>query len=204
MSRQLPNGTTERPATQEDANIVCELWNARSYWARSTQPYNAAAVRKCWDDPRFNLKTDSLLVFDPNSNLVGYAHIRDVKDAPLDVFCGYSVHPKYDEQTWLWKTLLEWIDAEARCVIPEAPADARIALIAGASDDDLSEQKRLEEFGFEHSRIFHRMTIEFEKPVPSSAMPAGIAIRSFVQGEDNEALVHAYRDAFRDHYGHLE
>lgn len=204
MNWQLPDGYTARPATQEDANIVCELWNTRSCWARNTQPHSKAAVRKRWDGPRFNLETDSLLVFDPNSNLVGYAHIRDVKDPPVDVFSGYNVHPEYDKQTWLWEALFKWIDSEARRVIPNAPTDARIALIAGASDDDSSAQTRLEEFGFEHSRTFHRMTIEFEKPVPSSAIPNGIDIRVFRPGEDDETLVHAYRDAFRDHYGHLE
>jgi len=204
MSRQLPKGYTVRPATQDDANIVRELWNARSLWVRNTTSYSEAAVRKRWDDPRFNLETDSLLVFDPGSSLIGYAHIRDVKDPPVDVFCGYNVHPEYDDQPWLWKMLLEWIEVEAHRVILKAPADTRIALVGGASDDDPSAGERLEEFGFEHSRTFHRMTIRFKEPIAPTVTPEEIAIRPFVQGQDDEALVHAYRDAFRDHYGHLE
>ena len=133
MNQQLPDSFTTRAATQDDANIVYELWNARSLWVRNTVPYSEAAVRKRWDDPRFNLETDSLLVFDPDSSLIGYAHIRDVKDPPVDVFSGYSVHPGYDDQPWLWKTLFEWIEAEAHRVIPKAPADTRIALVGGAS-----------------------------------------------------------------------
>jgi len=34
--------------------------------------------------------------------------------------------------------------------------------------------------------------------------PDNITIRSFVPGEDDEAIVAAYREAFADHYGYLE
>jgi len=204
MNQSFPDSYTTRPAAQEDAALVCELWNARSLWTRNTAPHSEASVLKRWDDSRFNLATDCLLAFDPNSSLIGYAHIGDVANPPVDVFCGYNVHPEYDEQSWLWHTLFDWIDSEARRVIAKAPADARIALVAGASDEDSSEHQRLEEFGFAHSRTFYRMAVEFEKPITSSPMPAGIEIRVFKPGEDDEMLVHACRDAFHDHYGRLE
>ncbi|MFC2079699.1 GNAT family N-acetyltransferase [Candidatus Bipolaricaulota bacterium] len=204
MKHHLPEGYTLRSATPDDVPAVFELWNSRSLWARNKAPYGEADVLNRWNRPEFNLETDSLLVFSPVSMLVGYAHILDVKNPPVDVFSGYSVHPEHDEQTWLWKALFEWIEAEARRVIPKAPADARIALIAGARDDDSSEKTRLEESGFEYSRTFHRMTVEFGDPPAVPETPDGIRIRPFIPGNDDEAIAHAYRDAFRDHYGHLE
>jgi len=205
MNQFSQRGYTSRPATKADAGLVCQLWNARSQWVRNTSPYrDSAAVEKSWNHPQFDLTTDSLLVFDPDSILIGYAHIKDVANPPVDVFCANSVHPDHDNEDELWEALLDWIDAEARRVIPKAPADARIALVAGARGDDVSEQAHLETFGFEHSRTFHRMMIEFSEPVNPQAVPEGIVIRTFVRGRDDELIVTACRNAFRDHYGHLE
>ncbi|MCK5247078.1 hypothetical protein KAR02_09280, partial [Candidatus Bipolaricaulota bacterium] len=148
MNLQLPNGYTARPAQREDALRVCGLWNARSLWAQYGGEHSETTQLKNWDDPRFNLETDSLVVFDSQSTLVGYAHIRDVKEPPVDVFCTTGIHPSHDDQTWLWETLLQWAEAEARRVIAKAPTDALIALLAGGSDEDTSKLGRLQDFGF--------------------------------------------------------
>jgi len=160
-------------------------------------------VLKNWDHSKFDLSTDSRLVFAPDGALVGYAHVRDVKDPPVDVFASYSVHPDHDAADWLWDALFSWMEAEARRVIPKAPQDARIALVAGTSEQDVTEQRELERHDFEHNRTFHRMTTGFEEPVALVALPDGIAIRTFKPGADDKALVTAYREAFADHYGIL-
>jgi len=128
-----------------------------------------------------------------------------VKDPPVDVFAGYAVHPAYDKASWVWDDLFDWLDAEARRVIPKAPDDARIALVAGASDEDATEQQELERHGFEHNRTFLRMQTDFASiPRSMSEPPPGISIRTLVPGADDEPFVRAHREAFADHYGHLE
>jgi mycothiol synthase len=204
MKQAFPEKYTSRPATLQDAGLVSNLWNERSKWARATTPYRAIDVEKRWQHPRFNLATDSLLIFDPASTLVGYAHLRDVKDPPVDVFSGYSVHPDHDTELWLWSALFGWIESEARRVIEVAPPQARIVLLAGATDDDPSECARLEAQGFDHSRTFYSMKIDLDRPLDSAQSVGGIVLRAFVPGQDDEAQVGAYRDAFRDHYGHLK
>jgi len=204
MNQALQDNCKTRPATQSNASIVCELWNARSRHVHNTTPYSESSVLKQWDDPRFDLETDSLLMFDSQSALIGYAHIRDVKNPPVDVFCTIVVHLDHDDQDWLWQARLDWSKDEARRVIPRAPADALIALISAGSSDDASKLRQLEEHGFKHSRTFHRMTMDFGDAIEPVALPDWITLRAFVRGEDNETLVDAYRDAFRDHYGHLD
>jgi len=203
MIHQLPDGFTARPATPDDAERVATLWNDRSEVTRGERPSTPERLLKTWDHPKFDLSTDSLLVFAPDGALIGYAHVRDVKEPPVDVFAGHSVHPDHDEDDGLWDCVFAWMDARARRVIPKAPADARIALVAGTSDEDKKEQTELEGHGFEHSRTFHRMTISFEEPVVPAALPEGIAIRTFHPGADDIELVTVHREAFADHYGIL-
>ena len=203
MNHHLPDGFTGRVATTDDAERVADLWNDRSEATRGERPSTPERVLKTWGHPKFDLTTDSLLVFASDGALIGYAHVRDVKDPPVDVFAGYSVHPHHDGSDWLWDALFAWTDKEARRVIRKAPPDARIALVAGASDEDVIGQRELERHGFEHSRTFHRMTTDFEGPAEPAVLPDGVAIRTFVPGDDDEALVAAYREAFADHYGIL-
>jgi hypothetical protein len=151
MPDQLPDGITARPATKDDAERVAALWNNRSEATRGECPSTPERVLKNWDHPKFDLSTDSLLVFASDDALIGYAHVRDVKEPPVDVFAGYSVPPDQDDVEWLWDDLFGWMEAEARRVIPKAPPDARIALVAGTSDEDVTQQRELERHRFRHS-----------------------------------------------------
>jgi len=110
----------------------------------------------------------------------------------------------WNDTPWVWDVLFDWIEAEAKRVLPKAPPQARICLVAGATGDDPCERAQLETHGFAHSRTFYRMEMDLSKSIASPMLPDGIAFRRFVPGEDNEAQVLAYRDAFRDHYGYLE
>ena len=201
MTYQLPDGYTSRPATTEDAEPVAALWNTRSEAIRDERPSSTERVLKAWDHPKFNLSDDSRLVFAPDGALIGYAHIRDVKDPPVDVYSGRSVHPDYDDAEWLWDDLFSWMEAEARRVIPRAPEDA---LIAGTLEQDLMEQRELERHGFKHDRTFHRMRIDFDGSVAPAVLPDGISVRAAVPGKDDIELVTVYREAFAEHYGILQ
>ena len=203
MIHQLPDGTTYRPAATDDAERVAALWNDRSEATRGERPSTPERVLKNWDHPKFDLYTDSRLVFAPDQTLIGYAHVRDVKDPPVDVFAGYSVHPDYDDACWLWDNLFSWMEAEARRVIPKAPEDARIALVAGTSEQDVTEQRELERHGFAYSRTFHRMRATFMTAPDAPRWPNGFAVRNVTPGEDDIELVTAHREAFADHYGIL-
>lgn len=201
MTHYLPDGLTSRSATAEDAARVASLWNDRSEAIRNERPSTSEWVLSIWGHPRFNLSTDSRLVFTADGTLIGYAHVHDVKDPPIDVFSGRSVHPDFDAAPWLWDDLFTWMEREARRVIPKAPPDARIALVAGTSERDLTDQRELERHGFEYSRTFHRMQISFGELATPARFPDGIAVRAFVPGEDDIELVTVYCEAFADHYG---
>jgi len=204
MKPVSPDRTVTRPATPQDAELVSLLINDRIDALRGRRPETAARVRRRWRHPQFDLLTDSRLVFAPDGALVGYAHIRDVKDPPVDVFGGVAVHPAYDDVPWLWDDLFGWMGSEARRVIAKAPPDARIALVAGTTQDDAVEQRELERHGFRYSRTFHRMAIDFPALVAAPSTLEGFRIRTVLAGQDDEGIVSAYQEAFADHYGVLK
>ncbi len=203
MKTVVPHQTTVRPASSEDAESVSTLINDRIDVLRGRRPESAERVRRRWNHPRFNLSTDTRLVFAPDGALVGYAYIRNVKEPPVDVFGGVAIHPSHDDAGWLWDDLFDWMEAEARRVIAKAPPDARIALVAGTTRDDTVEQRELERHGFRYSRTFHRMAIDFSASVAAPSPPEGLRIRTVLVGQDDEGIVTAYQDAFADHYGIL-
>jgi len=206
MTHLLPDGYVARPATIADAECVANLVNDQSEHAGRGRPTTPKRVLQNWDHPKFDLTTDSRLVFAPDGALIGFARIRNVKDPPVDVFAGFVVHPDHSGADWLWDDLFGWMDAEARRVIPKAPADARIALVTGASENDWAEERELERHGFEPSRTWHLMQIDFTSESPGrqeepELRPDGIAVREFVPSADDEVLVTTWCEAFANHYG---
>jgi len=205
MTHALPEGFTTRPATMEDADLVADLWNERSEAVRNERPSTREDALSRWNHPKFDLETDSRLIFAPDGALIGYAHIRDVKDPPVDVFSWCAIHPEHEDTPSLWDDLFGWMEREARRVIDKAPADARIVLLNGAPNEDRMKQSELERHGFAHDRTFHRMAVDFaEAQVARPDWPEGITVRTLVPGVDDESLVTANRDAFADHYGYLK
>lgn len=78
MIYQLADDCTTRPATAEDAEQVAVLWNRPSEVTRGRHRSTPERVLSHWTHPKFTLSTDSRLVFAPDGELIGYAHIRDI------------------------------------------------------------------------------------------------------------------------------
>jgi hypothetical protein len=79
MTDLLPEGFTARPPTTSDAACLAALWNDRSETTRGERPSTPERVLKTWDHPKFDLSTDSLLVFTLDDALIGYDHIRSMR-----------------------------------------------------------------------------------------------------------------------------
>jgi len=128
----------------------------------------------------------------------------NVKDPHVDLFVGVSVDPDGEDDDSLWGAAFDWLDARGRQSVPRAPEGARVVLIAGAADGEEKPQEVLRRYGFELQRTFHRLRHDFAGPPGDAVWPTGVSARSFRPGQDDPALVAATREAFKDHYGHLE
>lgn len=192
-----------RPGHLCDAAAVASLWNRRAGARGQTAVYSAEDVEHRWSTPGFSVETDTQLAWD-GPTLVAYSTLSDVKEPHVDLFISLALDPDVEDNDQLCGALLEWLDRRALASLLRAPEGARVVLIAGAAAEDARQQEILVQHGFHVDRVFSNLRLEFADRPPAPVWPRGVDVRTFRLGEDNVGLVHAYRDAFRDHYGYLE
>ncbi|MCK5586097.1 GNAT family N-acetyltransferase, partial [Candidatus Bipolaricaulota bacterium] len=74
----------------------------------------------------------------------------------------------------------------------------------GVPDGDVQVNSLFETRGYNIIRHFMRMTIELDHDIPEPVWAQGVSVRAFVFEDDLEQMVHAFRDSFQDHWGHIE
>ncbi len=191
-----------RPARLCDAAAVANLWTRRAAARGQPATYTAEDVEHRWSTPGFSTETDTQLAWD-GSTLIGYSHLRDVKEPHVDLFVTLNLDPSVEADLDLADRMFKWIERRARASLTKAPDGARIVLIAGAAADDAYTEGLYLRRGFLVDRVFSELRLDLAEAPPSPKWPRGVSVRSF-RPEDDVALVNAYRDAFRDHYGYLE
>jgi GNAT superfamily N-acetyltransferase len=100
--------------------------------------------------------------------------------------------------------MLAWCEDRARRSIHKAPDEARVMLVANIFSADRRAARAHQKQGFNLVRHSLRMVIELDGEIPEPEWPAGIRLKPFVLGEDDEITVRADRESFADHWGYVE
>ena len=196
-------GYTVRPATMNDIEQAVVLFNVCTQETQGANGTDVDHVRTEWGTPNFDLETDTRLVFAPDQMLVGYIELWDTQEPHVKLHCWGRVHPDHRGQG-LGTALLEWAETRAQESLDRAPKGARVTLTQYASDKEIHGRRLLEDHGYSVIRHFYRMRVDFPETIPEPEWAEGITVRSFDPDKDLEAMVHAVRDAFRDHWGHVD
>jgi mycothiol synthase len=141
-------------------------------------------IRRGGDAPAVHLlvRTDA--------GLVGYAHI-DPTDAVEGAAAEVVVHPAH-RRLGLGRALVR----EAMAVADER-ADGRLRL--WAHGDHPSAGALALSLGFERTRSLLQMRRQLSTPVPEPVLPAGVRLRTFEPGRDDEEWVRLNARAFAGH-----
>lgn len=202
MTLNLPHGYRARAASEPDIPELAALDAAHTRHAVGSVLRTENEIRIEWKSPTFDSDTDSQVVLDEDGRIVGWCEVYDF--APhTRLQSRLRVEPTLvgpDVAAWL----IAWSVERARQAVSKAVAGERIILTQGAYQGTPELASFLEDSGFSYVRSFLRMRIEMTSLPAAPIWPSGIAVRSMIAGVDDHAAVAAIRDAFQDHWGHVD
>lgn len=145
---------------------------------------------------------DVLAIRDEEGALVGLEiyHMRDPFVRPIGIG---GVHPNHVGRG-LGTALVDWALDRAAAQLPKAPADARVVFVIHIAAGHEPSETLMRDKGFESTRYFIDMEIEFTGAPAAAEIPDGVTIREVEPSADIPALADALRKSFRDHYGFVE
>jgi mycothiol synthase len=131
---------TIRPATMDDLEVVVELINACAIELTGEPRVSVQDVRSDWQQPGFDLETDTRVVFSPDGELVGHVELWD--NEYVRIYVDGDVRPEFRGQN-IGTALCRWSEERARQSISKAPEGARIVLFQEALNTDEATQDLL-------------------------------------------------------------
>lgn len=204
MKTNLPKGYSAGPLTVENEQGAVDVLNKHYRWMNGGGNFTTLKeIRIDWAEDGFDQETDTLIVTDPQGQVVGYSdfwggppmHVRMYSLAAVDpdhLGCGIGSY------------MVEWVLERAQKSVDRAPEGARVVLHQGANTTNQAAYGVLTQHGFQVVRHSYRMRIDFDQAPVDPVIPDGIVIRSMIPGkEETDAIWTAY-DAFKDHWGMVE
>jgi hypothetical protein len=192
-----------RPASRDDLDGICEVLAAYSLAVHGAPSDTRRSIEMTWGQAGFQLGTDTHIAVTSRNRIAAYAEVRDLQQPHTRVGSFLRVHPEFRDLGFE-EDLLLWIESRAREAIAKAPSNTRVAVTHGVPDVDAHIQGLLLNHGYDVIRHFWRMVADLDDDIPAPAWPDGVTIRTFVLEEDLVNIVHAARDAFQDHWGHVD
>jgi len=184
-----------------DINSVVDFFNQIAVEEGLPPDTSVENYRYQWESPGFNLETDTCIVFAPDGALAAYGEVWE--SAPyVHIYVWDRVAAAY-QRMGIGAYLLQWSEERMRQSFHKAPADARITMLQSCIDTNQDVHQFLEAHGFVLVRYSNTMRIEMQTPPPTPVLPEAIVIRPYVYETEFETVLHTFREAFRDHWGHV-
>ncbi len=192
-----------RALSLEDAERCAQISTAIAARAGSHETIPPRSLRVEWTEPKFDLKASSIGLVDGEDQLLGYAVFFALAEPPVRPWLSWGVDPDRGDGD-LRARLLAWACEQAEAAMAQCPPDARVSLWVGAYKGYRPDEIALEAAGFTIGRVWHEMRIDMREAPAAAELPPGFVSRPYRPEADLPLLVALTRDAFSDHYGHIE
>ncbi len=193
----LPPGYTGRPATLGDLDAVVQLFDRWSLAVHGETEPVKEFITSVWRSPWIDLDRDTLLVHDPEGELVAYGESSaiDPQDHVEAFVCSDPAHVS----AGLGEAVHGWTVETARArVVPGTTSKLR----PGASSLDAHRIRILEGDGYTHVRTIWNMRRGLEPDMDPGPPPAGVVIRASVEEQDDRGIYETDDEAFASHFGY--
>lgn len=189
-----------RAPRMAEVEAIAALCNAAALVDFGVTPFTAESIRNTLQIPGMNPARDAWVAQTGDGQLVGWLNVS----GPVhlgEVYLRGCVHPAFRGRG-VGRVLLARAEARARRLAASAPADARISLRVQIASGAADAQRLFTRRGYQLTRHFWRMRIDFADEPPAPVWAAGLAVRTGDE-VDAQAIFQATEEAFEDHYGHL-
>ena len=202
MNKKLPKGYIDRAPTLEDTEALVEMFNAASQKLLGIDQVTVEEQRIEFEVPGRSLEHDFRVVVAPDGTMAGYIEVFGFSEPFTPLYSWGRVHPKHEGQG-VGSHLVEWAEARARQALPLSAEELRVPMWVFCHTVDTQAQRLFTDHGFSLLRHNLRMVVELDGPPPEPVLPAGITLRTIVPGQDEYPAFVASREAFEDHFGHV-
>jgi mycothiol synthase len=196
-----PSGYTVRPATQDDLAAVGAVARAADVadWGK---PNTAdEEIADDWSQPGLDLAADTWLIL-RGDEVCAYAWMLARRShCQLD---GWGVvHPEHRARG-LGSFLLDLVEERVAQHAALAPRGEPVIHRTDVAASDTRAHELVRWRGFTLVRHFWRMDTDLgpRSPAEPAAAP-GIDVRTFVRGQDEQAVHAAFEEAFAEHFGYV-
>lgn len=197
------SGCECRPLVLEDAEACAAISTAVAARAGAHERIQPQSLRSEWTEPRFDLRASSIGIIDGADQLLGYAVFFALMEPPARPWVNWGVDPARGDDG-IRARLLAWACEKGESVVGRCPPETRVSLWCGAYEGDRPDEMSLEAAGFRPGRAWREMRVDMREAPPMVALPPGFVTAPYRHEDDLPLLVALVRDAFSDHYGHIE
>jgi GNAT superfamily N-acetyltransferase len=199
-----PRGTFDvRPATLADLDQVYALLEQCERHVRGRVEMTRHRLLLEWQEPGFELERSSRVVTDAAGEVVAYADVWDTDPMPVRTFAWAQVRPDH-EGLGIGTHLMDWAEMRLREAVDRVPAEARVVMQGVIGRGYEPARRLLARRGMDLVRQFQTRAVRFDSPPAEPAWPSGIQIATMRDVSQLADIVRATRDAFADHWGHVE
>jgi mycothiol synthase len=191
-----------RPATLDDLPQAVAMFNRCSQEQIGQDEFSVETYRNEWSDPTIDLATDTRVAQTPEGRIVGCIEVWNSAPYVFSWVWG-RVDPEYRGQG-LGTALMEWAEERARSAIARAPAGTRVFMQTATISTHQPTIDLMLDQGLRPVRFSWTMARDLDEPPPAATWPEGVTVRTFIPGQDEEAVYRTVNGAFKDHWGHVE
>lgn len=189
----LHEGLRTRPATHEDAQAISAMNVEHELAMMGVSESTPDDVLEFWHDENVDIANDTLVITTEDGKLAGYAGVAATNrgvmlDANMGVVLAYK-------DSSIASYLLRFAEERAYALLSSHPQTPHL-IYAWSFTPDVTQL--LEQHGFEVESSDYRMRIVFESLPPQSQALAGITIRSYIAGKEEQAVYDVIAEAFPD------